>query len=115
MKYGEEKSLEEVLEYIKSTYGQHYTSGSGVQTQDLLETMDIAEEFCLGNAIKYLTRFGKKNGKDKKDLLKAMHYVVLVMHYADLDVKEREQFEAQFLVEDEKKPFDKDQWILENY
>ena len=118
MKYNEDKSIEEVLEYIQSTYGKHYTSESGVQTQDLLETMDIAEEFCLGNAIKYLSRFGKKNGKNEKDLLKAMHYIVLVMHYSKVaeeqDIKEREKFESQFLTE-EKKPFDKDQWILENY
>ena len=31
------------------------------------------------NAIKYLARYGKKNGKNRKDLLKAVHYVILLM------------------------------------
>ena len=35
------------------------------------------------NAIKYLARYGKKNGKNRKDLLKAIHYIVLLMSSED--------------------------------
>ena len=35
MKYNEEKILNEIIEYIKSTYGQHYSTGKdGFQVQD---------------------------------------------------------------------------------
>ena len=44
--------------------------------------LDMAEEMCQGTAIKYLMRFGKKDGKNKKDLLKAIHYIILLMHFS---------------------------------
>ena len=49
--------------------------------------IDIAEEFCRGAAIKYLIRFGKKEGKNEKDLLKCLHYVILMYHYCGFDKK----------------------------
>ena len=39
--------------------------------------------FAESNAIKYLARYGKKNGKNRKDLLKAVHYVILLMSSED--------------------------------
>ena len=30
--------------------------------------------------MKYLWRYGKKDGNNKKDLMKALHYIVLAMH-----------------------------------
>ena len=61
-----------------------YVNG-GFQIQDLFEQIDIAEEFCRGAAIKYLIRFGKKSGKNNLDLLKCMHYIVLMYHYCGFD------------------------------
>ena len=84
MKYNEDKILEHLKEYIESTYSQHYTKGD-FQIQDVFENIGIAEEFCRGAAIKYLIRFGKKNGKNSKDLLKCMHYIVLMFHYCEFD------------------------------
>jgi hypothetical protein len=37
-------------------------------------------------AIKYLWRYGKKNGSNKKDLMKALHYIFMCLyvdHYKD--------------------------------
>tara|TARA_R100000152_G_C6709845_1_gene137663 strand:+ start:51 stop:359 length:309 start_codon:yes stop_codon:yes gene_type:complete len=83
MKYNEEQTVMELLEYIKSTYGQHYVDNKqNIQIQDVFDSIDIAEDFARGCAIKYLIRFGKKEGKNPKDLLKAMHYMVLLYHYA---------------------------------
>ena len=62
MKYNEREIIKHLEEYIESTYSQHYTKGD-FQIQDLFEHIDIAEEFCRGAAIKYLIRFGKKEGK----------------------------------------------------
>ena len=79
--YDEDKILEEVKEYITGTYSEHY-GDQKFQIQDEFEQMDIAEDFTRGAAMKYLFRFGKKNGKDRKDLLKCMHYVCLLYYYS---------------------------------
>jgi hypothetical protein len=47
--------------------------------------LQIAEPFCRANAIKYLYRFGDKEGKNKKDLLKALHYTILLYHFSGMD------------------------------
>ena len=86
MKYNEDKILQEIGTYIKGTYGQHYAQVSkGTQVQDLLRSVGIDKDFCQANAIKYLARYGKKNGKNRKDLLKAIHYIVLLMTSEDED------------------------------
>jgi len=84
-KYEEDKTLKEIEQYLSSTYHSHYTSEqSKTQTLDLIESIGDAEPFCRSNAIKYLSRFGKKNGKSKQDILKAIHYCVLLYHFAGL-------------------------------
>ena len=88
MKYNEDKILKEIGDYIKGTYGQHYAQVSkGTQVQDLLRDIGIDKDFCQANAIKYLCRFGKKDGRNRKDLLKAVHYIVLLMNSEDQGVK----------------------------
>ena len=84
MKYNEDKILKEIGTYIQSTYDQHYAQvKEGVQVQDLLRSCGIDKDFCQANAIKYLARFGKKDGRNRKDLLKAVHYIVLLMSSED--------------------------------
>ena len=83
MKYNEQESLKEIEKYIESTYGQHYVGKHGVQIQDLLHSIDIAVPFCQGSAMKYLARLGKKKGFNRTDLLKAAHYVILLMHFSE--------------------------------
>jgi hypothetical protein len=80
MKYNEDKIVKEINDYIKSTYGEHYsTTQDGFQVMDMIKQLGIDKDFCQANAIKYLCRYGKKNGKNRKDLLKAIHYIVLLM------------------------------------
>ena len=84
MKYNEDKILDEIKKYIESTYTEHYsTTEDGFQVQDMLRHLGIDKDFWQANAIKYLARYGKKNGKNRKDLLKAVHYVVLLMSSED--------------------------------
>lgn len=84
-KYEENKTLKEIEQYLSSTYQSHYTSQeSKTQTLDLIESIGDGEPFCRSNAIKYLSRFGKKNGKSKQDILKAIHYCILLYHFAGL-------------------------------
>ena len=87
-KYEEDVVLKEVRDYLSGTYRSHYTSqDSKTQTLDLIESIGDAEPFCRSNAIKYLSRFGKKNGKSKMDILKAIHYCVLLYHFSGLHSK----------------------------
>ena len=80
MKYGEEKIINEIKTYLESTYQQHYsTTDEGFQVQDILRHLNINKDFCQANAIKYLCRYGKKNGYNRTDLLKAVHYIILLM------------------------------------
>jgi hypothetical protein len=87
MKYNEDKIIKEISKYIESTYGEHYSiDKDGFQVQDMLRHMNIDKDFCQANAIKYLCRYGKKNGKNRKDLLKAIHYIILLMSSEDSDL-----------------------------
>ena len=82
-KYEEDVILKQAQDYIAKTYELHYTSDKGnYQTLDLIESIGDAEAFCRSNAIKYLSRFGKKDGKNEKDILKAIHYCTLLHHFA---------------------------------
>ena len=80
-KYNEDEILAEVMEYIAGTYSEHY-GDQNIQIQDVFDQMGISEAFTRGAAMKYLFRFGKKDGKNRKDLLKCMHYLCLLYHYA---------------------------------
>ena len=94
-KYEEDKTMKEVREYLSSTYKSHYTSQeSKTQTLDLIESIGDSEPFCRSNAIKYLSRFGKKNGKSKQDILKAIHYCILLYHFAGLHNETKGTYET---------------------
>ena len=81
-KYKEEESIKALQDYISTTYGGHYTSdNNNVQTLDLIESVGDAEAFCRSNAIKYLSRYDKK-GQAKRDILKALHYTLLLYHFS---------------------------------
>ena len=81
-KYNEDQSIEALKNYISTTYGGHYTSdNNSVQTLDLIESVGDAESFCRSNAIKYLSRYDKK-GQAKRDILKALHYSLLLYHFS---------------------------------
>lgn len=96
-KYSEGKILREVEAYLSSTYKGHYVGEeTKIQTLDLIESIGDAEAFCRSNAIKYLSRFGKKDGKNPKDLLKVIHYAFLLYHFSELPFTEdaKETFSA---------------------
>ncbi len=91
MKYNEDKIIKEISDYISNTYTEHYsTTKDGFQVQDMLRHLGIDKDFCQANAIKYLCRYGKKDGKNRKDLLKAIHYIVLLMSSEDESKKKED-------------------------
>ena len=84
-KYHEEDILKDIEEYVSQTYQGHYTGTKhefrNVQTIDLMASRDLAPHFCQANILKYGSRYGSKNGKDKKDLMKVVHYAMLLLHF----------------------------------
>lgn len=95
MKYREDEILNEIKEYIESTYDQHYsTTEDGFQVMDMIKQLGIDKDFCQANAIKYLCRYGKKNGHNRKDLLKAIHYIVLLMSSEDQEYMDQLEEDA---------------------
>lgn len=79
--FKEDEIVQELHEYIAATYGQHYASDKIQTTEFIMSQFPDGIDFLRGNALKYLARYGLKEGKQKKDLLKAMHYIVLMMYY----------------------------------
>lgn len=67
----------EVGKYIESTYEAHYVNDDGIQTADYIESLGLGEGFYLGNALKYVSRYGRKEGYNDVDLYKAIHYLYM--------------------------------------
>lgn len=88
-KYKEDEYLEEALKHIEKTYSQHYANDSGTQAIDLIMDSGRGEDFCIGNAIKYLSRYGKKNGHNQQDLQKAIHYILFAMYAYEQNKKKQ--------------------------
>ena len=81
-RYNESKYLKELTDYVDQTYGQHYVAKE-IQVIDIWESLESLDTTARDTAIKYLCRYGKKDGKNRKDLLKAMHYIILMMYAED--------------------------------
>ena len=84
-KYHEKEILKDIEEYVSGTYQGHYTGNSHefrkVQTIDLMASKDLASGFCQANILKYGSRYGNKDGRNQKDLLKVIHYAMLLLHF----------------------------------
>jgi len=77
-KFNEDKSLQELQAYIDGTYSEHYASDK-YQATDVIIDSGHGEGFAMGNIMKYAKRYGNKEGKNKKDLLKILHYGIMML------------------------------------
>ena len=84
-KYNEDKILKDIQDYVTSTYGSHYCGHNedykDIQTIDLMAAKDLAPGFCQANILKYGSRYGDKDGRNKRDLMKVIHYAMLLLHF----------------------------------
>jgi hypothetical protein len=84
-KYNEDKILKDIENYVTSTYGSHYCGHNedynDIQTIDLMAAKDLAPGFCQANILKYGSRYGDKDGRNKRDLMKVIHYAMLLLHF----------------------------------
>lgn len=79
-KRNEDKIIAGIKQYIDSTYSAHYSSSSGRDVVDDWDDAGITKEMCLGNMIKYVKRFGKKEGYNPKDIMKVIHYGIFLLN-----------------------------------
>ncbi len=79
--FREDDYFEEIMEYINSTYNQHYASNKDkLQTTQLISKIpERGINFCIGNMMKYSDRFGLKDGYNRKDILKVIHYSIIAL------------------------------------
>ena len=87
-KYNEGLILQEVQDYIDGTYDEHYSTNNYQATEFIIDG-GHGEGFCIGNIMKYAQRYGKKNGYNRKDLMKIIHYAVIAMYNHDLYHEEK--------------------------
>ena len=88
-KYNEDNTLVELKDNIDSTYDQHYSQNKFQATEFIIDG-GHGEGFCIGNIMKYAQRYGKKNGYNRSDLLKVIHYGIIALHNHDI-MKKGEQ------------------------
>jgi hypothetical protein len=83
-KFNEDTNLQELKEYIDATYGEHYASDK-YQATDVIIDSGHDEGFVMGNIMKYAKRYGNKAGKNRKDLLKILHYGIIMLNIHDTE------------------------------
>ena len=76
--FNEEQTLNYVRNHILQTYDKHY-SMEKIQSTEFIFDAGHGEGFCIGNIIKYAQRYGKKDGKNEQDLLKIIHYAIILL------------------------------------
>jgi len=86
-KYNEGDLIAEIKDYIDGTYGEHYSTNNYQATEFIIDG-GHGEGFCVGNIMKYAQRYGKKNGYNRKDLMKIIHYAIIAMYNHDLQHEE---------------------------
>lgn len=79
-KYSEDRIISDLKKYVDKTYSAHYSTDEDIQAIDAWIAMGDATPTFRNTAIKYLWRYGKKNGNNKDDLMKALHYIIFALH-----------------------------------
>ena len=83
-KFNEPALLDELRKYIDGTYQEHYAKDK-YQATEVIVDAGHGIGFCLGNIWKYSKRWGKKDGKQRRDILKILHYAIILLKAIDLE------------------------------
>lgn len=85
-KYSEDVILQELKNYIDSTYSQHYSQNRYQATEFIIDG-GHGIGFAVGNILKYSQRYGHKGTPEdwRKDLMKVLHYAIIALHVHDLE------------------------------
>ena len=85
--FNEDKVLNEIKQWIDGTYSKHYSMNK-IQSTEFVIDSGHGVGFCVGNIIKYAQRYGKKEGYNREDVYKIIHYAIILLGIED-DKKER--------------------------
>ena len=83
-KFKEKIIVNDVMDYINKTYDSHYAKTKNYQATEIIIDQGHGTGFCMGNILKYAQRYGKKEGRNKNDLMKVIHYAIIQLsqdHY----------------------------------
>ena len=83
-KFNEGQIIKEFKQYVDKPYESHYANGVKRQATEIIIDQGHGTGFCMGNILKYAQRYGKKEGRNKNDLLKVIHYAIIQLsqdHY----------------------------------
>jgi len=94
-KFNEDEALKTLRTYIESTYDGHYSMNK-IQSTEFIFDAGHGEGFCLGNIIKYAQRYGKKEGKNTADLLKILHYGIILLGVNYESEKARKSYTSKY-------------------
>ena len=78
-KYNEDQIIADLKAYIDRTYGEHYKA-EDLECFDAWIARGSATTTFIDTAEKYIWRYGKKDGSNKTDLIKALHYIMLALY-----------------------------------
>ena len=81
-KYRENELIRELQSYVDATYGEHYSTNKYQATEFIIDG-GHGMGFCIGNILKYAQRYGKKDGFNRKDLQKVLHYAIIALYVHD--------------------------------
>ena len=84
--FNESELVEELKKYIYDTYGKHYATGK-YQATDMIIDSGHGIGFCMGNIMKYAKRYGQKEGYNRKDIMKILHYAIILLYVHDEEYK----------------------------
>lgn len=88
-KYNEKELLTQIQAYVDSTYNEHYAQGK-IQTTEFIIDSGHGIGHTVGNIMKYSQRYGKKEGRNRKDILKIIHYALIMLYVHDLETNKSE-------------------------
>ncbi len=86
-KYNEGELLQQLKEYIDATYNEHYSRNKFQATEFIIDC-GHGVGFTVGNIMKYAQRYGKKSGRNRQDILKVLHYAIMLLYTHDIETKE---------------------------
>ena len=87
-KFNENVIVNDVMDYVNKTYESHYAQTKNYQATEIIIDQGHGTGFCMGNILKYAQRYGKKQGRNRDDLMKVIHYAIIQLsqdHYKALD------------------------------
>lgn len=81
-------TIDDIKDFLQKSENNHYKL-NGIEAFDVYKSLsfkdplDSYQATLRNTAIKYLMRFGRKHGKNKEDLMKAMNYILKL--YDDIE------------------------------